>query len=593
MFQWNIVFWILFLSSLVAISTANVAIRNRHAVGGWPFFWMLIAITEWCLVSALEAAAVDLHLKIFFSTLEYIGSGFTALFFLFFASEYTGKTAWITKVIRIHLWVVPLINVVIAATNHWHHLVWTDFSPADWGNNQFIYHHGILFYVIIFFVYAYLATATLLLVSHKFKVSLLQKRQTRILLIAFIIPLISSLVYIADLSPIPGLNITPLSLVVTSILILHAVFRDKLLNLVPIAREQLLEQMWEAMIVLDNQNRIVDISKSAESLFNISINQMIGESLFKIIPNKNPVAKALQSCEQSQIEMQFGNNPEKYLEFRISPLSTFDKRKNGFLLVCHDITKRKVSEIQREKLILDLKEANDTKNRFFSILSHDLRSPFNNIVSFVRLINENMEDISKEELMDLTNELYKNTKITNAFLENLLLWGRSQTGVLRFKPKAIPLKDLYDSVHEILMAQTTQKSIKLKCHIPEDLWIWADYHMTSTVIRNLTSNAIKFSHPKSEVCIKAVKADDIIQIKVIDQGLGMDEKVLHTLFRLDEAISMPGTQNEKGSGLGLILCRELIEKQGGTIQAESQPDVGSTFTITLPAAQEVQSDPDS
>lgn len=585
MFDWNLIFWILYVSAIVAVSAATVAFRNRHAAGGRPFFWMMIAVTEWCLVAAFEAAAIDLPVKIFFSTLEYIGFGFTVLFYLFFACEYTGKTEWLTQSVRRFLWAMPFLNLSFAVTNHWHRLLWTHFTPADFGHHQIVYHHGILFYVGIFLIYSYLASATLLLVSQMNVTSVLQKQQTRILVIATVIPWVVSLIYVANLSPIPGLNISPMSLLTTGILILHAVFRGKLLTLLPIAREQLLEQMWEGMIVIDNQNRMVDINKSAELLFNISTNQVVGQSLFKIFPDIQSLSEAIYSRKQSQIEIQWKQEDTKYLEFKITPLNQSGQKNSGYLLVCQDITERKQSEIAQEKLIQELKEANATKNRFFSIISHDLRNPFNNIFSFVRLMKEHISEFSQEEIVDLSNELYKSTKSANIFLETLLEWSRSQTGSMPFHPKVLVFKDICDSVEEILLTQASQKNIRLNFQVSNEIRIMADYQMTSTVIRNVVSNAIKFSYPGKEVMIKCFRDDGRATIQVIDQGTGMNAYTLENLFRLDKSISMQGTANEKGSGLGLILCKELTEKQGGVIEVESEEKVGSIFTVKLPLAE--------
>ena len=161
---------------------------------------------------------------------------------------------------------------------------------------------------------------------------------------------------------------------------------------------------------------------------------------------------------------------------------------------------------------------------------------------------------------------------------------------MQFKPDTIQISELFDSVHEILISQASQKKIKLVFETSRDLTVLADYNMTNTVLRNLVSNAIKFSFPEREIVIKAESIQDSVQIHVIDHGTGMDEETLGKLFSLDDNISLPGTDNERGSGLGLILCRELVEKQGGTIRAESQLNTGSTFTIILPAAGSDQPD---
>ena len=582
-YQHTPISWVLFISTFIALMTAYGAYKNRKAPGGIQFFFMMLGVAEWCLVAGFEATAVPLNAKIFWSTLEYLGSGLIAVFFLLFAAEYTGKKSWLTPRIKFFVCVYPFFNIAFAATNGWHHMLWTGFTPAGFGQNQIVYHHGILLIFVTIFVYLYLAAATLLLTLRRIEMSVLQKRQTRAIVAASIIPWVASFLYAADLSPLPGLNIIPVSLLSTGIIMLWAMVHYKLLDLSPVAREHLLELMWEGMIVIDDQKRIVDISKSAEVLFHIDIAHVLGKSIFEILSEEDPLASALEANGPSQVEVEMeSENHIKCLEFRISPLKNQENHVSGYLLVCQNITERKSAERQKEKLIKELREANDTKNRFFSIVSHDLRTPFNNVLSFVRLINDHLDTLSKDEIVELSGELNRSMETTQTFLENLLHWGRSQTGVIKMNPREVYLSLIFGAVQKIAASQAQQKNITLEFPAREDICVIADLNMTATVLRNVISNAIKFSFPHGKITITAQKENHQALIRIIDEGIGMDQDTLQSLFLLDKSVSRAGTSEEKGSGLGLILCKELLIRQNGSVEVESQPGKGSVFSIRLP-----------
>ncbi len=580
------VFWILLLTALVASIAAMIAWPKRKLPGGTPFFYMLIVIALYALIASMEAASVSMHEKIFWSQFEYLTSTATAILFLLFAAEYTGKTPWLTWKARIILCSFPLLHFLLAATNHIHHQVWKYFTPSPAGQNIIIYHHGPVFYYITFFIYVLLAAATTILIMSGQQASVLQRRQTRIIIVAAMIPWLFSLIYILNLSPVPGLNLIPISFLFTGLMILVAFYTYKFLHLVPVARDKLLEVMWDGMIVTDSEFRVVDINEKTLALFDVHINDVLGKQVQIFLPEE----KMLEKLKQEKQTIHFYHQLmicEKHCYYEVRGSAVLNKSKNpiGFLLVIHDITKRRQIEVEREALIDELHQANETKNRFFSIISHDLKNPFNTISGYVQLIRENWDDLPKEELLSLTDELYLSMKTTNAFLENLLSWARSQTGALKFHLKPEPLISLADSVLELTMPAASKKNINLSVNIPEDVWVEADANITCTVMRNLISNAIKFTQERGHIQVNAIPADGTIYLQIIDDGVGIDPLIQKDLFKLDKTVSTSGTHDEQGSGLGLILCKEFIEKQGGTITVESEPGKGSTFTFTLTQAE--------
>jgi ligand-binding sensor domain-containing protein/signal transduction histidine kinase len=236
-------------------------------------------------------------------------------------------------------------------------------------------------------------------------------------------------------------------------------------------------------------------------------------------------------------------------------------------------------EEQREELY----ELNATKDKFFSIIAHDLKNPFNVILGFSELVVVNFEKWTDEKKHQVVNLIFNASKNLYQLLENLLQWSRSQRGILEFNPERIELKDILPNVVDLLKDTAEAKSIELELMFPkEGLAVHADRQMLDTILRNLISNAIKFSNTGGKVQIIAEINDGFAGVKVIDNGVGIRSEIKDKLFKIDTHHTTPGTGNEKGTGLGLILAKEFVTRHGGKIGVESTIGEGSTFHFTLP-----------
>ena len=229
---------------------------------------------------------------------------------------------------------------------------------------------------------------------------------------------------------------------------------------------------------------------------------------------------------------------------------------------------------------LNLKQLNSTKDRFFSIISHDLRNPFASIVSFARILKRDIHTMSNDEFLELADQLDKVAVRINTLLENLLLWSRMQTNRIEFNPVEINLVNLIENNFELFAQIAKSKKIDLLYEADDNIFVEADYYMIDTVLRNLISNAIKFTNKGGLIKISAFLKNDKVEIAVDDNGVGISKADITNLFEIGHR-SHYGTEDEKGSGLGLILCKEFIIKNGGEIWVESQIEKGSSFKFTL------------
>jgi signal transduction histidine kinase len=244
-----------------------------------------------------------------------------------------------------------------------------------------------------------------------------------------------------------------------------------------------------------------------------------------------------------------------------------------------------VLQAANEKIIqqnTELQELNATKDKFFSIISHDLKGPLNSLSSFSGLLINYFDSLSKEEIQTLAKDLDKSLKNLFALLENLLEWSRSQTGAIEFKPEAFNLSALVQENIDLLTAQAHTKEITLHYSNPQPVTVMAHKNSVTTVIRNLISNAIKFTPKGGTITLSATKSNEEALISIADTGVGMSKEVIDKIFRIDAKHSTKGTADEKGTGLGLVLCKDFVEKNNGSIGVQSEEGKGSTFYFTLP-----------
>lgn len=267
--------------------------------------------------------------------------------------------------------------------------------------------------------------------------------------------------------------------------------------------------------------------------------------------------------------------------------------------ILHDITDSKRQERQLRQFVeklaslneqlreseTELKKLNSSKDKFFSIIAHDLRSPFSSLLGFSEFLQEDINDLTPEEISTFAGKINESARNVFNLLENLLQWSRIQTGRMSFEPVLFNLAKRITQTLGILADNANNKDIELLSAVESDAMVFADENMVTSVLQNLISNAIKFTRPGGRITISAREAGDYIEVKVKDTGIGMKEEDLAKLFRIDIHHTTAGTNDEKGTGLGLVLCNELVMKNKGKMRVESKVGEGSVFYFTLPKFQ--------
>ena len=345
------------------------------------------------------------------------------------------------------------------------------------------------------------------------------------------------------------------------------------------------DKSLSAMIIADDLGNYLAVNQAASQLFGYSMSEFVQMNVRDLITVSDPNA--------SERYKEYIRKGEEIGEFdfvskdgipKIVQYQAIRLKPNFNLSIMMEITKLKQVEQELKINMKKLESLNNTKDKFFSIIAHDLRNPFAGIIGLSEVAVTKLREEKKEE-----SELLKYMELICAagksgfdLLENLMKWVKSQTGEIDFNPENISMNYLISHAIAITEGNAYNKNITIQSQLSENDIVFADESLTNTILRNLLTNAIKFTHSNGKITISAKEKNDFFEISILDSGIGIDPANLQRIFILNSQSSKLGTNKEGGTGLGLILCKEFVEKQGGTIWVESELGKGSKFTFTLP-----------
>ena len=352
----------------------------------------------------------------------------------------------------------------------------------------------------------------------------------------------------------------------------------------------LTENIGEGVGFINEEEIFVYANPSAERIFGVSKGELTGLSLTNFLCDenieiiKNETQKRRQgesSVYESEIVLKDGS--KKYILGTATPHFD-DKKFIGTFAIFRDITDRKLAEEEIKRKNEELQLVNAEKDKFFSIIAHDLRSPFNSFLGLTQIMSEQLPAMTLEQIQKIADSMRKSANNLYSLLENLLEWSLLQRGVTTSSPMTFQLMPKLSESLSSISELASKKEIGIDNNIPENLTVYADEKMFESIIRNLSSNAVKFTPKGGKISFTAKPtSDDWIEISIQDTGIGMSQEVVKNLFKLDADTSRKGTNNEPSTGLGLIICKEFVEKHGGKLWVESEEGKGSTFYFVLPA----------
>lgn len=339
-------------------------------------------------------------------------------------------------------------------------------------------------------------------------------------------------------------------------------------------------------LIFDDTGKPVDyrftyLNEKYEHLTGFNKNDVLGKTITEVVPTIS------QKTILKYSQVALTGNPIHFESYSRAmkvyyEVDVYKSSENHFAVILADITERKLAQREIITKNKSLEKLNVEKDKLFSIVSHDLRSPMNGILGLTAMIKEEIEGISKDHIKEIATSIHSSASSIIQLLQGLMEWSQLQRGNISFNPQPIMLVGSVQKSMSLLSESARAKSITLSRNVPESINVFADNHMLESVIRNLVSNAIKFTPKGGQIEITAKEAEaNTIVVSVKDDGIGMSPAILEKLFSLSAKINRKGTEGELSSGLGLIMSKELIEKHGDKIWAESEEGKGSVFYFTM------------
>lgn len=369
-----------------------------------------------------------------------------------------------------------------------------------------------------------------------------------------------------------------------------------MVNLEDVRLIEIFKQSPISIELYDKNGFLLEVNQACVDLFGLSNNiEIKGFNLFSnphLTPQGILDIKAGKPIKY-ELEYNFDLIREKnlykttrqgkcYLECFINPTVDSNKEITGYIVHINEISERKQAELLLEKQAKELQELNATKDKFMSIIAHDLRSPFNAIIGFSDLMVKNFHQLDEETFLKGLKIIESASNHAYKLLENLLIWARNQTEKSHFSPEILNLSQLVHEALKTIESTAVHKNISFSTSIKKNQQVFADRNMLDSIIRNLATNAIKFSFKEGKVRIKAILTENGVCISVSDKGIGISSDRLASIFEIDKHTNTNGTENELGSGLGLILCKDFVTRHNGEIWIESTLNKGTKVSFTLP-----------
>lgn len=538
----------------------------------------------WTGFYGLDFVYISTNLHRTFISLLYIGVAIANVGMVLVSIEFTNNQHLLTKRFWVLLFLQPLFTVAVCVLDPIFKTLTLDTYLINVGGRiQWIQETNIggfiASYLLSFFWSVFVA---LLLIRGIFQSKSTERNRYLLILVSFLFIWIAAALHKMGIRPLPGMNITGVMCTMQAIMIFFAIGYYRMFDLVPLVRSEIVDELDEAVVILDFNHRVVDWNSSAENLFCVkdkNVALLPHQAFFHHTPEL--ITKLDNLSIKKTITKWIWEKDSKYWEVTAKQIRDSNRKKIGMVLVFRDNTEQRNLEKQMANVNRELLVANGTKDRFLSIISHDLRGPLAGIKMLLKVLNEDMKK-KEDALAGMTQSLLDATESVFSLLENLLEWSKLQRGQEEFRPNFYRLDSIVLECLDLFALSAKNKDIHFETKIPNHAMVYCDDRMIITVIRNLISNALKFSHQNGKIEISAIDTGYHWMVSVKDFGVGMSKTTIDKLFKPGEVIKSVGTQGETGNGIGLLLCSEFVTVNGGTLTADSDGMSGSIFQFSLP-----------
>jgi len=580
-------FFLLLVGGLISIITFFFLIRFRKTPG--VKYWLIwqVATAIWAFTYAFEFAATDIETKIMWSKFSYFGIVYCAVSFFFFSLEFSSSERFLKKKFIVALYSIASLLLISPFTNDLHHLHWKSYSINP-ETNATNYVYGPFFWLIFVFSYLPLIAGIVNVILLYFRLSTFYKKQITLLFVASLLPPIGNLIYVFQVNPVPGFDWTPFTFILTGILIAINISQYKMFDLVPFARNKLIDIIPDAILIVDKALRIADYNLAMSKLFEQSVAQkLIGKRIERILPHREKLIREIIRHDNFRTEISREYDGEMcYFDLQSTTLYDHRKQQTGRLVVIKDITQRIQAEEsvrltnlrltneikEKEKLIVDL-------DAFSHTVAHDLKNMLGAIVSASNLIKSGFGNLPDEDILEINDLINLSATKTMHITKELLTLASVRQQEIQLKPinmqkvvldSLTRLKDMISGKSaQISLPQSWPDALGYEAWL-EEVWI------------NYLSNAIKYGGDLPVIELGSeLLADEKVKFWIKDNGKGLANDEMASLFnkftRLD-------TLKAEGHGLGLSIVKRIVEKLNGEVGVESKniPGEGCTFYFILP-----------
>ncbi len=572
----------LILSALVSYAIMVYAWRHRATAGATPLAAVMLAATLSSLSYSLELSASNLEGHLFWAQVQYFGTVTMPVAVPALALQCTGQERWLTRRRLILLCIVPVLTLLLVWTNPVHGLIWAETHLVRQGALTVLdVKHGPLFWFWVLYGYIALAFSALILLQTIWRSSGLRRNQSAIILGAALFPILGNVLYVTGLGPWPNLDLTSFSYSLSGLIAAWGLFRYHLLDIVPIARDKVVDNLHDAVIVFDAQGRVVDLNPAAQKLLGRPSAELISRPVEQVLaryPDLVAVCRAVQET-QAQIIWAQGNTL-RYYDATVTPLLGRRASVTGRILVLRDVTERKQAEAELVASKDAAEAANRAKSIFLANMSHELRTPLNAILGFTQLMAhdrnltpgqlENLEIVGRsgEHLLALINDVLELSKI--------------ETGHVELHPVDFDLQHLLLGLEEMFRLRAESKGLSLVFEYASNMprYVCGDEGKLRQVLINLLGNAVKFTEKGGVTLRVASKAVQSLSFEIQDTGVGITPEELNSIF--DAFVqTASGREAQQGTGLGLAISRQYVRIMGGELTASSQAGQGSIFRFDI------------
>ena len=572
------------VTSCITLLLAGYAAQRRSAPGWLYFVLAMLALSWWSIAYALELAVIPFSARIFFNNLSFAGAHSLAPLWFLFCIHYVNRRQRLSIPWQLALFILPVFIVVLAFTNSYHGWVWTSITPISVAQGSFLsYQYGPAFWLGAVYAYSLLLAGSIAIGKGLLQAPPLYRRQTGLLLASAVIPWISNFLYIIGLNPFPGLDLTPLTFCVSAIFVTAALFRYRLLEMLPIAYDVLFARMENEVLVLDEYDRLLEANPAARHLFGLD-DSHIGQPAQSWLVETPELMCLFEDSDQDNCEVCL-QTPDGQLwrGVQSAPLYTENQEANGRLIVLNDITHRRIAEGEIRQAHQKAIEASQMKTRLLASVSHDLRSPMSAIMGYAEMLRTGLLGEVTPQQSGALDQILDSAHQQLTFVNNLIGQAQLETGRVILNYQQFTYQDLLQPVKSTLGMIAARKNLELVFEVDPDLpvQLYGDPYWLRQVLLNLVNNAIKFTQ-RGQVKVSLFQSrPDTWAFQVSDTGVGIPKDKQRVVFEPFHQLHNEHA-SQTGSGLGLAIVSQLVDLMQGQVLLESEPGRGSTFTIMMP-----------